>query len=90
MLSSSWKMQCKEVSKFILENGIKMKRAGEVRDVTSSLSESRSMDAPKTGPRVSSSLLGGNWQYYNPEKGVCHPHTTLSSEELLHDTLQPF
>jgi hypothetical protein len=36
------------------------------------LSESRSMDPPKMGPRVSSSLLGGYWQYYNLEKG-CPP-----------------
>jgi hypothetical protein len=39
-------MECKEVSKFILENGMKIKRLPH-------LPESRSMDSPKMGPRVS-------------------------------------
>jgi hypothetical protein len=55
-------MECKEVNKFILENGMKIKRL-------SRLSESRLVHPPKMGPRVSSSLLSGYWQYYNPEKG---------------------
>jgi hypothetical protein len=76
-------MECKEISKFILQNGIKIIRLPR-------LSESESLNPPKTGPCVLSSLLTGYCQYYNPEKGVCHPHPTLSSEELLRDTLQPF
>jgi hypothetical protein len=47
-------MECKEISKFILENGMKIKRLPH-------LSESRSMDPPKMGPCVSSSLLTGYW-----------------------------
>jgi hypothetical protein len=63
-------MECKEVNKFILENGMKIKRLP-------CLSRSRSMDPPKMGPRVSSSLLTGYWQYYNPEKG-CPPSPPYS------------
>jgi hypothetical protein len=63
-------MECKEVSKFILENGMKIKRLPR-------LSESISMDPPKMGSRVSSSLLYGYWQYYNLEKG-CPPSPTYS------------
>jgi hypothetical protein len=63
-------MECKEINKFILENGMKIKRLPH-------LSESRLMDPPKTGPCVSSSLLAGCWQYYNLEKG-CLPSPLYS------------
>jgi hypothetical protein len=86
-------MECKEISKFILQNGMKIKTLPH-------LFESRSFDPLKTGPCVSSSQLASYWQYYNPEKGVCRPHPlkkgvrwprpTLSSEALLRDTLQRF
>jgi hypothetical protein len=63
-------MECKEISKFILENGMQIKRLLH-------LSESRSMDLAKAGPWVSSSLLIGYWQHYNPEKG-CPPSPPYS------------
>jgi hypothetical protein len=49
---SSWKMECKEISKFTLENGMKIK-------ILPRLFESKSMDQQKMGPCVSLSLLGG-------------------------------
>jgi hypothetical protein len=55
-------MRCKEVSNFILENGMKMKRLPR-------LSKSGSMNPLMMGPCVSSSLLDLYQQYYNPEKG---------------------
>jgi hypothetical protein len=55
-------MRCKEVSNFILENGMKMKMLPH-------LSESGSMNPSMMGPYVSSSLLRVYRQYYNPEKG---------------------
>jgi hypothetical protein len=48
------KWNVKKISKFILENGMKMKRLPP-------LYESRSIDQPKTGPCVSSSLLVSYW-----------------------------
>jgi hypothetical protein len=70
-------MEYKEISKFILENSIKIKRLPH-------LSESRSMDPPKMGPCVSSSLLTGYWQYYNSEKGCppSKPYTFLRRASL--------
>jgi hypothetical protein len=79
------KMRCKEVSNFILEKWYENERLPH-------LSMSGSMNPRMMGLCVSSSLFGVYWQYYNPEKGVRRQRlaTTLSSEELLRGTLQPF
>jgi hypothetical protein len=76
------KMECKEVSKFILENCMKIKRLP-------CLSESISTHQRRVHVfhYLYSSATGS---ITTLKKGAHRPRPTLSSEELLHDTLQLF